>query len=99
MRYLLPAVYFKLGIYIAVMLTIVVLYMFSCLVYSHIKLWITEPGYPERISTMTSQLKMNFSRTTLSNMSSTLKSLMSKRNKGFVGLLNSNLPHFTKHQN
>lgn len=34
------------------------LYSFIMLIYAHIKTWITEPGYPERVATATGHLKV-----------------------------------------
>jgi len=53
-------------------------------------MWMTEPGYPERVSTATGDLKMHFEKSRIRSMSANLKSLISKRNKGFVALLNNN---------
>ena len=66
-----------------------VLYLSVCAVVSHIRAWFTEPGYPERIATATGHLRRNFSKEEMRLMSPNMKQLISKRNKGFVALLNS----------
>ncbi len=38
----------------------VVNYLFVCILYTHFKSWLTEPGYPERVATATGHLKLNF---------------------------------------
>jgi len=53
------------------------------------KAWVTEPGYPERISTASGHLQLIYENADTKGMSFNLKSLISKRNKGFVALLNS----------
>jgi hypothetical protein len=73
------------------------IYLFVALIYTHLKAWVTEPGYPERVATATGQNKMNFDKNDLKSMSNNLKSLINKRNKGFVALLNSGQPNFTKY--
>jgi len=69
-------------------ITAILTYFTGCLVYSHVKCWLTEPGFPERVSTATS--KIAFSKNKMDRMSDNLRSLLSKRNNGFVALLNSN---------
>lgn len=76
-----------------------IIYLFICVAYTHYKACVTEPGYPERIATAVGHLKMNFEKNDLRGMSYCLKSLINKRNKGFVALLNSGQPNFTKYQN
>jgi hypothetical protein len=73
------------------------IYLFVVTILCHLKGWITEPGYPERVATATGQLKMSFEKHDLKGMSYNLKSLINKRNKGFVALLNSGQPNFTKY--
>ena len=73
-------------------------YLVVAMVYTHIKAWTTEPGYPEKVATATGHLKLNFEKNDLKVMSYNLKSLVNKRNKGFVALLNSGQPtNFTKY--
>jgi len=74
------------------------LYLFIVVFCLHIKTWITEPGYPERIATATGHNKIIYEKQEMRGMSFNLKSLINKRNKGFVALLNSGLgqPNFTK---
>ena len=74
--------------------------LYVCTIYSHIKLWVTEPGYPERVSTATTpDLKIAIDKSKTKLMSDSFKNLLSKRSKGFVALLNNNLPNFSKFQN
>ena len=72
------------------------LYLLIAIVYLHIKTWVAEPGYPERIATATGHHKITYEKAEIRGMSQNLKSLISKRNKGFVALLNSGQPNFTK---
>lgn len=81
------------GLTVLYTLLVIVLHMGS--VYTHLKIWLTEPGYPERVST--AQIKLNFNKAP--PMSDVLKELINKRNKGFVALLNSNQSNFTRYQN
>jgi len=87
----------KFGIYVAIAYSTVMIYLFMYVAYTHYKTCITEPGYPERIATATGHLKLNFEKSDLRGMSYSLKALVSKRNKGFVALLNSGQPNFTKY--
>jgi hypothetical protein len=73
------------------------IFLFVALIYTHLKAWTTEPGYPERVATATGHLKMSFEKHDIKGMSYNLKSLINKRNKGFVALLNSGQPNFTKY--
>ena len=68
---------------------VVVTFLYICLMASYVMTLITSPGYPERIATATGPLKLNFQKQETKGMSNTLKQLLSKRNKGFVALLNS----------
>jgi len=40
--------------------TILMMYLYVCLIYTHIKTWQTTPGFPERVATATGPLKLNF---------------------------------------
>ena len=81
------------------MITVIMFYLFGIIIYTHYKLQTVSPGYPERVATATGHLKLNFEKSELKKMSQNLKQLLSKRNKGFVALLNSGQPNFTKYQN
>jgi len=96
-RYSVPTLFDKFGIYVAIAYSTVMIYLFMYVAYTHYKTCITEPGYPERIATATGHLKLNFEKSDLRGMSYSLKALVSKRNKGFVALLNSGQPNFTKY--
>ena len=87
LRYNLQSIFSKGGMAGAIGFTIVLFFLCAYTSYTHIKICRTEPGYPERVSTATQELKMNFDK---KRMSSNLKTLMTKRSKGFVGLLNNN---------
>jgi len=47
------------GIYESAIFTIILMYLYVCLIYTHIKTWQTEPGFPERVATATGALKLN----------------------------------------
>lgn len=98
-RYSVLIVYQSKGIYAAIIFTLIMIYLFFIVIYTHIKAWSTEPGYPERVATATGHLKVTYEKKDMRWMSYNLKSLINKRNKGFVALLNSGLPSFTKFQN
>ena len=46
------------------------IYLFVALIYTHLKAWVTEPGYPERVATATGQNKMNFDKNDLNLINS-----------------------------
>lgn len=95
----LPAVNQHYGPYSAVGCSMLMFYLFLCIEFTHFKTWLTEPGYPERVATATGVQKVNFEKKKLRNISNNLKQLITKRNKGFVALLNSDQPSFTNQQN
>jgi hypothetical protein len=70
-------------------ITVIMFYLFGVLIYSHYKLQTVSPGYPERVATATGHLKLIFEKSEIKKMSKNLKQLITKRNKGFVALLNS----------
>lgn len=48
------------GIYITVIYSIIVVYLFVCLLAAYVQAMITVPGYPERVATATGNQKLNF---------------------------------------
>ena len=67
-------------------------------IYLHYKTCVTSPGYPECVSTAQGEQKIKYDKNS-KVMSQNLKLLVSKRNQGFVGLLNSTNQNFTRYQN
>ena len=50
----------KYGPFLTGLVTVIMMYLFSLLIYTHYKLQTKSPGYPERVATATGHLKMNF---------------------------------------
>jgi nitric oxide reductase large subunit len=50
----------KYGPFMTGFITVIMLYLFSLLIYTHYKIQSTSPGYPERVATATGHLKLNF---------------------------------------
>ena len=97
MKVCLPYMLEKQGVPFTIGYSMILVYFTISLVYSHVKVWITEPGFPEKISTITT--KIAFSKAKMNYMSDELKMLLSQRSKGFVALLNSNQLNFTRNSN
>ena len=53
MWFSLPAVNKMYGAYSAVGCSMIMFYLLVCIEYTHIKTWLTDPGYPERVATAT----------------------------------------------
>ena len=48
------------------------MYLYVCLIYTHIRTWQTEPGFPERVATATGHLKQTFEKQQIKGMSNNL---------------------------
>ena len=65
------------------------IYLFTAVIYTYVKTWLTDPGYPEKVATAAGDEKLSFTKRHLKKMSPVLRALVHYRNKGFVSLLNS----------
>jgi hypothetical protein len=71
MKISLPFLIEKHGMLVTVSFSFVLTMLFMGMIYTHMKCWLTEPGYPEKIST--AQTKIAFSKARMLKMSENMK--------------------------